>query len=785
MKKRTNIKKINFILFLIFVLFASFAIEHVTIKASDSTNIGNQKHFVDDNAEILIISDNDFVKYGFPGDGSVDNPYIISNLDLNTSKMFGIFISNVSSYFVIENCFIRSSYYGISVSGLEENRATIRNNTFYKSIVAVEISHSPGITIINNNFTENRDYGIFIEYSPDSVLNSNYFFKNGVGYSGNGLIIKESENSTITNNSFVRDGLAIEPSNFDIKLSLFNNTVNNKLIGYFTKQNNIVVDQSIYGQILIIECSNVFISNQTISETNVAISVYNSNSILISNNTLMSNDKGIFLFQTYDFAIERNFLENNSLNGLEINDCTKFNIVDNEIINNRKGIELFIVDGYSISNINKNTIKENLEEGLSLNTVNNLNISENFIYKNLVGIYAYYSSNVYIVANSFEVNYLYAITLMESVNNFYIYYNLFATNNLENKNESQCLDNGVNNLWYNPDTEKGNYWTDLNDQKVYSIGGSAGSIDAYPMDPFIVDYPPLFNWQLYLILPLTLTTLLSAGAYFLIKKRERRNSNLSDYKKELKKEKEWASAITEKKDKVGSPISNLNKQIRKHLVKNFSKWFIVGSISVLVISSGFLAYKLSVSPDNTNQNGAMVKYAQALQQSIPEAVYIEIIGNATSAIHESLMDAHIYRISPYPDLTWEVTANILKFDDEGRAYLEEISFTLDSYVIDEIGQNLFESLNNTVILGHYGEKPYNDEDTYNINIKWGLRFFLENTTIIELIVLENGLVVYAKGYWVTFSNYSTNMIGALIIGPESAFDNTIRILREIFEENIN
>ena len=87
-------------------------------------------------------------------------------------------------------------------------------------------------------------------------------------------------------------------------------------------------------------------------------------------------------------------------------------------------------------------------------------------------------------------------------------------------------------------------------------------------------------------------------------------------------------------------------------------------------------------------------------------------------------------------------------------------------------------------MGYYGEKPYNDANTYNVNIKWGLRFFLENTTIIELTVLENGLVVYGKGYWVSFSEFSTNMIGALIIGPESAFDNTVQTLKEIFEENI-
>ena len=785
MKQRINNNKLIF-LFLVLIFSASLGNEQILINATFNSNTLIQSHFSNDITEILIDSDDDFAKYGFSGDGSESNPYIISNLTLNTSKMYGITIVNISSYFIIENSFIRSSYYGVFIGGVEGSKVIIRNNTFYKSITAIEISYSPGVSVIKNNFTENVEYGIFIEYSPDSTISSNYFYRNGLGYFGNGLIIKDSGGSTVANNSFVEDGLVIDSLNFEIKLNIFNNTVNNKTIGFFSNQNNLKINESDYGQIIILECSSVTISKQTISNTNVAISVYSSNNITILNNTLKSNDKGIYLFQTYDFTIERNLIENNSLNGLEITDSTDFSILDNEIIDNRKGIVLFLINGYSTSNIGKNTIKKNLEEGISLNTVNNLNISENFIFSNFVGIYAYYSSNVYIVSNSFELNSNYAIILTESVNDFNIYYNLFATNNQENINKSQCLDNGENNLWYNPETKKGNYWTDLNGRRTYPIDGFAESVDEYPMDPFIVDYPPFFNGKLFLILLLSSITILGATIYFFTKRRERRNTNLSSYKKETKKEKEWVSGIeTVKKDKRSSSKTTvLNKQIRKHLLKNFSKWFLVGSFSVLVISSGFLAYKLSLSPD-TNQNGAMVNYAQALQQSIPEAVFIEIIGNATSAIHESLMDARIYRTNPYPDLTWNVTANILKFDNEGDAYLEEVSFTLNSYVINEIGQNLFESLNNTVILGHYGEEPYNDDITYNTNIKWGLRFFLENNTIIELIVLENGLVVYGKGYWVTFSNYSTNMIGAMIIGPESAFDNTIRILREIFEENIN
>ncbi|MHA1868814.1 MAG: right-handed parallel beta-helix repeat-containing protein [Candidatus Heimdallarchaeaceae archaeon] len=784
MKNRIETKNRNFILILVIIFLLSFSSEHILVSASNIYSESNI-HFSDETAEIVINTDNDFVRYGFPGNGSIDDPYIISNLTLNTSKMYGFVITNISSYFIIENCFIRSAHYGIFIGNIEGNHTIIRNNTFYKNPVAIEISHVPGISIINNTFNENIDFGIFIEYSPNSTISSNNFYKNGVGYTGNGLIVKSSKDSTILNNSFVNDGLAIDPSNLGNELNLINNTVNNKEIGYFLRKNNLNIDQSVYGQIIIIDCYNVSISNQQISETDVAISIYYSTNVYISNNNLKVNDKGIFLFQTYNFTIEGNSLENNSLYGLEINDCTKFNIVNNDIIKNRKGIVLFIIDGFLNSNITKNRIKENLEQGIALSSVNKVNISENVIFKNLVGLYAYYSSDVYIISNYFESNSLYAIILMDSTSEFHIYYNYFTANNYENENESQCLDDGVDNLWYNPETKKGNYWSDLYHEKEYIIDGFAESVDLYPIDLFIIDYPNLFSWKRITIFLLITVPLIGGGIYFLSRIIKGNNSYPSDKKKKSKNEEKLIyDPEKEKKDKhLSSPTATLNKQIKKQLVKSFSKWFIVGSFSVLLISSGFLAYKFSFSPDNNNSN-IIVNYAQALQQSIPEAVYIEIIGNATSAIHEDLINAFIERISPYPDLAWKVTANVLKFDNEGRDYLQEVTFNLNSSVITEISQNLFESLNNTEILGYYGEKPYNDANTYNVNIKWGLRFFLENTTIIELTVLENGLVVYGKGYWVSFSEFSTNMIGALIIGPETAFDNTVQTLREIFEENI-
>ncbi|MFX1440173.1 MAG: hypothetical protein ACFFFD_07980, partial [Promethearchaeota archaeon] len=57
---------------------------------------------------ILIQNADDFVRYGFPGDGTESNPYIIERLNISTSEETCIWISDVNVSFVIRNCRITS-----------------------------------------------------------------------------------------------------------------------------------------------------------------------------------------------------------------------------------------------------------------------------------------------------------------------------------------------------------------------------------------------------------------------------------------------------------------------------------------------------------------------------------------------------------------------------------------------------------------------------------------------------------------------------------------------------
>ena len=55
------------------------------------------------------------------GDGTIDSPYIIENLDINGSGfIYCLLIQNSNDYFLVNNCKFTDSEIGIKLAGLEQ-----------------------------------------------------------------------------------------------------------------------------------------------------------------------------------------------------------------------------------------------------------------------------------------------------------------------------------------------------------------------------------------------------------------------------------------------------------------------------------------------------------------------------------------------------------------------------------------------------------------------------------------------------------------------------------------
>ncbi|NPD90619.1 MAG: hypothetical protein HGN29_18055 [Asgard group archaeon] len=142
--------------------------------------------------EIVIRKDQDFVnRYDFPGSGTINDPYLITDYNIDTNKEVAILIEETTKYFLITNCTIICPLDGILISFVSEGTARIENNEiqtttntyFVESLI--KVIWAPGSQIINNQLSHLSSiydtYGIYVASSKNSLIANNSCNSLGIG----------------------------------------------------------------------------------------------------------------------------------------------------------------------------------------------------------------------------------------------------------------------------------------------------------------------------------------------------------------------------------------------------------------------------------------------------------------------------------------------------------------------------------------------------------------------------------------------------------------------------
>lgn len=242
----------------------------------------------------------------------------------------GIMISEGSSWAtILDNTIINNS--GIGISLYSSNSKIIENtfdNNYYSSIILYNQSTQNNIT---GNCIGHSNYGIYLSYSKGNTIKDNQFIENGI------VLIADVVEQTTTH---IIDG----------------NTINNKPIIYL-KNNNYQSPFSLpadAGQIILANCSNINIDNQTLKSTDLALQIGFCSNIEIQHSNISNNSMcGIFLFNS-----------------------SYTHINDNNLLGNNVGLIIW----NSIKNtINGNTITESESLGLGISGSFNILYHNNFI----------------------------------------------------------------------------------------------------------------------------------------------------------------------------------------------------------------------------------------------------------------------------------------------------------------------------------------------------------------------------------------------------------------------
>ena len=288
---------------------------------------------------IIIRSNDDFKIYNFPGLGTSINPYIIENYTIKTSNNYGIFVADVTDFFIIRNNNLQAKTAGIYISVVAANRTQLINNTCTNSGIGIYIWNTPGCYIFGNNCSNNFDDGINVdsfgeeEVSEYCIVANNTCINNGynsiiIWYSPHalvennscimpnksiiqiwhkcGLVLSESPYTTVRNNIIINTGIEFYGNEEYVLSTIFDkNKINGKEFGIFTNIDNITIDSSDYGQLYFLNCSDIKIKDQYIRDNYTPLEINNCTIVHIANCTFNYNYKyGICLRGCEDVKIE-------------------------------------------------------------------------------------------------------------------------------------------------------------------------------------------------------------------------------------------------------------------------------------------------------------------------------------------------------------------------------------------------------------------------------------------------------------------------------------------------
>ncbi|MCG3260194.1 MAG: right-handed parallel beta-helix repeat-containing protein [Candidatus Heimdallarchaeota archaeon] len=454
---------------------------------------------------ILIEYDDNFTDYGFSGNGSEVNPFIIEDYNISISNGNCIKIKSTTKFFIIRNCFTDGPLLGIGIENLAPGTASIINNTLIIGHAhGIQIQSTNNVTISNNTcIGKYRDAGvntgITLYKSENCIISNNTAYNKGIR-------LWEGFNSIVRNNSMYNCGISYNRPSYAecTSYTIENNRVNDKPLGYFIDENSLNIQSSPYGQLILINCDYSNIQNQVISNSFDGISLFYSRESSISNNTCINNTgSGIYLFESSSNEVQNNTCDNNLENGLFIHFSFECIILDNNLAYNGKlgiilgsasntqindnhcinnswiGIGGFYADSATVENnlcigseiagidldispnsiIKNNTCRLNDYHGIWIRASDNTEISLNEVYDTEgEGIHFQYSSNIHVFNNSCYQN-EYGIRSW-GVENCIIEANLLSNNSkygIKFHDSSSCV------LTYNHienNTEYGIYLTD-------------------------------------------------------------------------------------------------------------------------------------------------------------------------------------------------------------------------------------------------------------------------------------------------------------------------------------
>ncbi|MFW9868984.1 MAG: right-handed parallel beta-helix repeat-containing protein [Candidatus Thorarchaeota archaeon] len=179
---------------------------------------------------IVISSDADFATLGFPGSGTLEDPYIIANLSISSSSGSSIWIQDTTAYFIIYNCFVEASSSGQAIWFENVQNGQIMSSEISGGDTGIVLRESSYCTV-SNTLIYYASSGIYLYSSNNCTIIFSRLYNNYIGAQIESATFCNILNSSIYSNT--RQGL-------DLIGSSFNNSIVGNSIGWNGDIGNVI-----------------------------------------------------------------------------------------------------------------------------------------------------------------------------------------------------------------------------------------------------------------------------------------------------------------------------------------------------------------------------------------------------------------------------------------------------------------------------------------------------------------------------------------------------------------
>jgi parallel beta-helix repeat protein len=437
----------------------------------------------------------------------------IINNTLSSSFEHGIFLNQGSNGLVQGNS-ITDTDTGIGASSI--TGLTLMSNFIQdpRGDFSIQVSSVTNLEVINND-VDAKSNGLEITNCPNPVVTGNI-----ISASEYGIDCVGSPEGTFINNNITDSGFFFEEgqSFADYNHSMSGNHVNGKPLYYAMNANTLSLDGNLYGEIMLLNCSDVditggsFIRSTSAVRTHLceeihitgvvaedlleAFQIDRAENVSISDTQIHGMNRGTgirgnnllrLVIDNVTFtALALDAINLVDATNVNVSDCGFFDIFGNALdVTTGNGIRLIDCDifnvsiGFYVSGVNNMVFNDNHVKWCQYGVYgedasDGAEALRNDIHDNSWGIYlddcfSWLISNNTIMWNQIGIEYF------ENYAPGLVYYNIIALNTINNAVDDQASfwDDGVS---------RGNWWDDYTPPPPYNIPGGGSATDRYPMN---------------------------------------------------------------------------------------------------------------------------------------------------------------------------------------------------------------------------------------------------------------------------------------------------------------